>query len=65
MSLDFDIFAVISAIEGELSDIAEVFGILFLLERVAAMLKRWRRGSVASDQINCTDEASHEHFTFK
>ena len=38
--LDFYIFAVISVIEGELSGIMDVFDMVFLFERVAAMLKR-------------------------
>ena len=48
LSLDFNIFAVTSAIEGELSDITEE---LYLFERVPAMLKKLKSGDVASDQI--------------
>ena len=41
LSLDFDIFAVLYGIEGELSGIEEAFGrFFFLFEQAAAMLKR-------------------------
>ena len=40
LSLDFDIFAVLSVFERELSGIMDVFDMFFLFERVAAMLKR-------------------------
>ena len=62
LSLDFDIFAVTSVIEGELSDLMEE---LFLYERVPTMLKKLKNGGVASDQINDTDEALHYELTFK